>query len=380
MHVVVFDGIGWDYDVATPVERPLGGSQSALCYLAAEFARRGHRVTLLNGVGQPREVQGVRCLPLSDAVLNAPCDAFIVLNGPAELALKLRGHLHPGALVVLWTQHAYDQPAMAALRSPVARAAWDVIACVSEWQRKTFVERFAVDPSRTWILRNAISPLFERLVASPAELVQAKPSHPLLAYTSTPFRGLNVLASLFPALRGEFPTAELRVYSSMKVYQQEEQDDPFAPLYQRLRTTPGIHYVGSLSQKQLAQELLRVSVLAYPNTFAETSCIAVMEALAAGAYVVTSDLGALPETTLGLATLVPPGPASDPSKYAGRYLQSLVAVLRGWLQNPQGFAAARFEQVRQINAACTWSVRARQWEEAIGRMKAQKEGPKAQRH
>jgi glycosyltransferase involved in cell wall biosynthesis len=369
MHLVFFDGIGWDYDVTTPVEHPLGGSQSALCYLAAEFARRGHRVTVLNGVGQPREVQAVRCLPLSDAVLSEPCEAFIALNGPADLALRLRGHLHPGALVVLWTQHAYDQPAMAALRNPAARAAWDAIVCVSEWQRKTFVERFTVDPTRTWLLRNAISPLFERLLASPAELVQVKPSHPVLAYTSTPFRGLNVLASIFPALRGEFSTAELRVYSSMKVYRQEEQDDPFAPLYQRCRAIPGVRYVGSLSQRQLAQELLGVSLLSYPNTFAETSCIAVMEALAAGAYVVTSDLGALPETTQGLATLVPPGLPGEQSKYAGRFLQSLLAVLRQWQQNPEGFAAARFEQVRQINAACTWSVRAQEWEEAIGRMK-----------
>ena len=60
MEIAFLDLLYWDYDVATPLERPLGGSQSGLCYLAVELARRGHRVTLCCSTSRPREIMGVR--------------------------------------------------------------------------------------------------------------------------------------------------------------------------------------------------------------------------------------------------------------------------------------------------------------------------------
>ena len=62
MNIAFLDSIGWDYDVSTPYERPLGGSQSALAYLAGELARRGSRVTLYSGTSRPGEVMGVTCV------------------------------------------------------------------------------------------------------------------------------------------------------------------------------------------------------------------------------------------------------------------------------------------------------------------------------
>ena len=368
MNLVFFDALPWNYDVSTPLERPLGGSQSALCYLSVELSRRGHRVTIVNGIRQARTVQGVHCIPekeLTADVFAPPCDAVIVLNGPADLGRRLRPHLHPTTRLALWTQHACDQPAMAALSDPLARDSWDRLVCISHWQQSTFLEKFQPDPERLCVLRNAISPAFEGLFSTSSDLVRAKPPHPVLAYTSTPFRGLNVLAAVFPPIRQEFPDAELQVYSSMKVYQVEEQADEFRPLYDRCRSTPGIHYAGSVPQRNLAEALRAASVLSYPNTFPETSCIAVMEAMAAGAHVVTTDLGALPETTLGRATLVPPVSGNDLQAFASQYYQVLRALLASRRQDPAGFAAAQFEQVREINASCTWKVRASQWENAI---------------
>lgn len=46
MRLTFVDPCRWDYDVDTPFERPLGGSQSALAYLTAALAGRGHDVVL----------------------------------------------------------------------------------------------------------------------------------------------------------------------------------------------------------------------------------------------------------------------------------------------------------------------------------------------
>lgn len=374
MHLVFLDMMDWDYDVTTPWVRPLGGSQSALCYLAIELARRGHRVSLLNGTRQPRTIYGVACHTLSDATLltvTAGADAVIVLNGPAEMCLPLRPQLAAETLLILWTQHAPDQPAMRQLARPEVRASWSKVVCVSGWHRRVMQETYRLEPERLAVQANAVGPAFEKLFAAGQELAAVKAPRPILAYTSTPFRGLDVLLEVFPRFRQEFPAAELRVYSSMRVYMQEAAQDEYRPLYERCQSTPGVVYVGSVPQPRLVEELRTVPILAYPSTFAETSCIAVLEALAAGLQVVTSDLGALGETSRAFADLVAPadGPA-DAAAFAERYLDRLMASARRQQADPTAFAAGRWEQVCAVNEQATWSVRARQWEEAVAAWKA----------
>jgi glycosyltransferase involved in cell wall biosynthesis len=375
MNFLFLDGLQWQYDVATPWQQPLGGSQSALCYLAAALVRREHRVTLANRTAGEREVLGVRCLSLRElgrpGVLE-PYDAAIVLNAAPAACWTIRGCFDPATPLVQWSQHAHDLPAIAGMRDPQACAGWDVVVLISQWQQAMYLRHFPIDPARICILRNAIAPAFERMFSTPQELAAAKPPRPALAYTSTPFRGLDVLLDVFPAVARDYPDAELRVYSSMLVYHEDERLDPYGALYHRCRATPGVRYAGSVAQPELARQMRDVSILSYPNTFAETGCIAAMEALAAGTHVVTSDLGALPETTMGFATMVAGGAAADRSAFASAYLGQLRAALAQRRQDPAAFAAARFEQVRQINASCTWDVRAEEWERAVPAWKEQR--------
>src|SRR5438270_153717 len=53
MRILFFDLSGLDYTTETPRNRPLGGSQSAICYLAEELALRGHRPAIVNSTKRP---------------------------------------------------------------------------------------------------------------------------------------------------------------------------------------------------------------------------------------------------------------------------------------------------------------------------------------
>lgn len=186
-----------------------------------------------------------------------------------------------------------------------ARESWDELALCTQWQAKGFCEAFGIEPGRVTLLGNGVSPAFEALLADPCNLSRRKPWPSVLCYTSTPFRGLDVLVDAFPRICERVPGAVLKVFSSMAVYGFFSAQDEHVALYERCRRTEGVEYIGSVSQSNLARELAGATCLAYANTFAENYSIAVLEALAAGLIVIASDLGGLRETTFGFALLLP---------------------------------------------------------------------------
>jgi glycosyltransferase involved in cell wall biosynthesis len=380
MKIAFLDFSNWDYQVESPYQRPLGGSQSALCYLAEALAKLGHEVFLFNGTSQAAKSRQVNCLPLpqvfapnySYQFIVHSLDVAIVLNQAGQ-GIQLRKVLAKKTRLVLWTQQVPTLGVMQPLRDKNEQAAYHGIAFVSNWQRDRFFTEFGIDPDKTKILRNAIAPAFAQQFEPDEDILSHKLKPPVLAYTSTPFRGLDLLLDTFPQIRQAYPGTRLKVFSSKKVYQlpQSVDESEYGGLYRKCREMNGVDYMGSISQPELAQELRSVSVLAYANTFAETSCIAVMEAMASGCQVVTSDLAALPETTAGYGRLVSVADVrgfsdvrdwrfsqrQDWKAYGDRFVQATLEVLH----NYQSQEIHLRQMVDYINHACTWEVRAHEW-------------------
>jgi glycosyltransferase involved in cell wall biosynthesis len=351
------------HHLETPRRAPLGGSESALCYLAEALARAGHEVVVFHPGGDSAVSRGVRCLRLDGQTPPAlpPLDALVVLNLAGQGQTFRR--LPPAtAALILWTQHATDQPAVEPLYEPAERQAYDAFVFVSDWQRRQYVHQFGLEPEQTVVLRNGIGPAFQNLFADGESIRAGKRRPPVLAYTSTPYRGLDWLLDAFPRIREAVPGVTLKVFSSMGVYQIAANVDQgrFGRLYERCRQMEGVDYLGSRPQPEMAAALREASVLSYPNSYPETSCIAVLEALAAGCVVVTSRRAALPETAAGFARLVPP--EDDRPAYVEQFVAETVQALHD-LDGPDAEAVEEKlrRQVAYVHQEHTWEGLAGQW-------------------
>lgn len=364
LRIAFADFCGWDFHAQSVDVLPMGGSQSAACHLARGMAREGHEIFLISSTSSPGRYDGVTCLSWAHtdaAALRAlKLDVFVCILAAGN-GVPLRQMLGPGTLLILWNQHAHDQAGVQALNDPREREAYDAFAMVSDWQKGQFHRCFGIDPRRMTVMRNAIAPAFTDLFSKGESVLGQKTMPPVIAYTSTPFRGLDVLLDAFGSIRMEIPDVRLRVYSSMKVYQTSATEDEaaYGALYRRCREMEGVEYIGSLPQPELAHELRKVAVLAYPNTFAETSCIGVMEAMAAGCCVVTSQLGALPETGAGFARLIPV--EQGRKAYLDQFIAQTIQILRAIAAGSDDIESELHRQVDQMNRTAIWQVRAREW-------------------
>ena len=358
MRIAFVDFARWNYTVESPLRQPLGGSQTALCWLAIELVQQGHDVFVVNGAPSASVVRGVYHAPLASLTpsLVGSFEAVVVLNAVKQ-AEPLRSHVAPRTPLILWTQHAADQPAVQPLAALPYRQLFDAIAFVSQWQRDEYAGAFGIDLARAAVLRNAAAPAFLA-----AELQPLSWEQPRLAYTSTPFRGLDLLVErIFPRLRQALPQLQLDVFSSMSVYQASADEDlaRYGHLYELCRTTPGIRYRGSIAQPALAEELAQTAMLAYPNHFAETSCIAVLDALASGCMVVSSALGALPESAGGWGRLLPvPG---DWTVYCDQFVELARSWLEAAIAAPEAAERRRQSQAETVRRTLSWHTRAAEW-------------------
>jgi glycosyltransferase involved in cell wall biosynthesis len=349
-HGIAFDG-------NTPAQRPLGGSESGIVYMARELAACGHTVSVYCECPAPGMFDGVQYIHyhrfFTDYVAM-PWDVVIAFRSFDPLLL---GRIAPR--MIYWTGDASNQPALNDFEHASLQQNVDLVFCVSNWHRESFIRRFGLSPDKVIATRNGFVTDYVS-TSGMRDITSA-------AYTSTPFRGLDILLEVFPSIRRRVPTATLDVFSSMKVYGWTGQQDQeaYGATY-RAANQPGVTLKGSVNQRQLLKTLGKTGLLLYPNTFEETSCIAAIEAQASGCVVVTSAKAALKETVVHQETgILVEGDPNSP-EYKRYFIEAAV----GLMTNAELFG--RFSRQARDRAArqYSWSAIAGEWTNIFNDMPA----------
>lgn len=362
MHICLVDLSALDFTPHTTLTEPLGGMQSGLGYLAQELVRRGHAVTILNRTSRPGNYGGVECVSLVQSQFQPVFDrADIVVSIYCDG--QLLRHLGVRCPLVLWTGHNSDEPTVQKLHAKAEREAWDAIVFKSRTQADEFKTKFGLDESLFHVIGNAISPLVAETPRRETYFFQSD-ADPKLIYSSTPFRGLQTLLDAWPRIRMSLPMSTLDIYSGMRVYQQNS-DHQFTDLYNHCRSLEGVTYFGSVNQAQLATSFTRADILAYPSTFRETSCITVMEAMASGCMVVSTKLGAIPETCAGFGVLVEIPKPTHHRSLVDDYAGAIVHAVNQARRNPDQSVRMLSEQAIHAREFYHWPRRAADFERLL---------------
>lgn len=246
---------------------------------------------------------------------------------------------------ILWQHLNTNEQAVQLLQDTEVERLISKHVFVSEWQRNKFITEFNIPPYKTIVIRNAIEDI--DFVDKP------KTSKLKLIYTSTPWRGLDLLLEAFKLLNRT--DVELDVYSSTVIYGVNFMTNKFDWLFDKCRKTQGVNYRGYAANKAVRSAVQRSHIFAYPSVFEETSCLAAIEAGAAGCRIVTTDYGALSETCSSWARYV--GHTADYKKLIFDFAQALNTEIEQYWDNYSSLS----QQSKYFNSEYSWQTRKIQW-------------------
>lgn len=273
----------------------LGGSESACLGLARALARRGHRVSIfttkLHKDVPAVDADGVRWYhtrEIPEVSHFVDWDVFVALRMPHVYTLGIQA-----AVRVLWNQDLMTGED-AKQQTMALGWAYDLVAYVSHYHRKQWEGVIPELKPFGWVTKNGYDPA---LVPTKAVKVPNR-----IIHISRPERGLRPLLAMWPELRRRVPEAELHLCRYNSMYDAQGWGRVCAAYDAEVARVNaevgGITYLGELGKPALYQAIAEAAVMWYPGVadFAETSCIAAIEAQACGTPFVGSWKGALPET------------------------------------------------------------------------------------
>ena len=270
-------------------------------------------------------------------------DIDIVLNCTTD-------NLSNKKIIVNWQHLSWDQPCLEQLYRDYK---FDYYVFVSNWQYEKFryFKKNYINEDNSLIIKNAVEsvPYIEKPRTKKYKLI----------YTSTPWRGLDVLLKSFSLLNRD--DVELHIFSSTIIYGKQYDilfGSEYEDLYNVARSMKNVKYYGFASNDEVLEAVKESHIFSYPNTWEETSCMSALESAMSGCDLVTTNYGALYETLGDWSSYV--NYNSDINKLALNFAKQLNKNIDNfWKEETQ---ERLYEQHKYFKRHYSWDVRIKEWE------------------
>ncbi len=318
------------------LETGASGTETAVIYLAREWAKAGRAVTVYSTCGD-REgcYDGVNYV---NYYRFNPYDTFDILIILAHPYL-----LHPSvkAKHLCWDWH--DVLGDAETYPPEKIAQFDHIFAKSRYQRNLLPD---IPDEKFTIVTNGVDQSLLEFSATPKQPYK-------LIYSSRYYRGLEpTLRYGWPIIKQHLPEAELHIYHGWSRRELHSQHDAWRQEMEGLFQQPGVFEHGRVSQAHLIQEKATASIHYYACTYPEIDCIAIRESAFVGCVPVTTDFAVFKEKSYCVRVS---GDSQNPETH-----RAIAYKIIDLLKHPDELTQLR-DQFRKAVQSETWQQVAKTW-------------------
>ena len=326
MKIAIIDIIGAPYDGETVFKQGLGGSESAVSFMAEELYELGFDITVFNNCNtdhaRPGFYSGVLYRPLQDLTQDHEFDIVISSRTVIPFAApEDYERLYDNRAAYFRSMNIYDRI--------LSKARMRIL-----WMHDTFclgdnlLEELAMDNRITDIFvlsdfhlayisncnhgrRRNFEVLKSKLFLTRngahkyrKEVDIAAKDPDLFVYNSSVTKGMIPLVTqVWPKVKQQIPNAKLKIIGGYYKFSSASEIDEQENNWRQLSADPAlaaldIEFTGVISQRQVADILTVASYTIYPASFPETFGISTLESMMYNTPVITCRFGALEETAL----------------------------------------------------------------------------------
>lgn len=256
----------------------IGGAELGLLTMCEAWHNAGNEVILYN---DPREPNAS---PFEQRAIGAfepeaKRDVLIVFRSPNLRVVGAKG------LKVWWSTDQFTVGDFKAFRPMV-----DKVVCISPYHCEYFKSTYGITDATVIDLPVRVQDYEGKNI----EKVKNR-----FIFTSVPARGLNVMLDIWPVIQREVPDATLVITSDYRLWGRTlgMGNEKFI---QKAMPLKNITFLSAVPRERLIEEQLKAEINVYPCIYDELFCIAIAESQVAGAYTISSPMGALATTNMGL--------------------------------------------------------------------------------